>query len=41
LELLHEERRTLLEELRSERARGAELERDLRESLVEQEKHTG
>src|SRR5919205_778671 len=39
LELLHEERRTLLEELSRERARGAELERALRESLVEQEKH--
>jgi two-component sensor histidine kinase len=39
LELLHEEHRTLLEELSRERARGAELERALRESLVEQEKH--
>ncbi len=41
LELLREERRMLLEELRGERARGAELERALRESLVEQEKRAG
>src|SRR5919202_924194 len=39
LELLREERRMLLEELRGERARGVELERALRESLTEQEKH--
>ncbi len=38
LELLREERRMLLEQMRGERARGAELERALRESLVEQEK---
>ena len=41
MELLREERRMLLEELRGERARGAELERALRESLVEQEKRAG
>jgi hypothetical protein len=41
MELLREERRMLLEELRGERARGAELERALRESSVEQEKHAG
>jgi hypothetical protein len=41
LELLREERRMLLEELRGERARGAELERALRESLAEQEKRVG
>jgi len=37
LELLREERRMLLEELRGERDRRAELERAWRESLVEHE----
>ena len=41
LELLREERGVLLEELKEQRARGAELERAWRKSLVEQETHAG